>query len=125
VLLARVFADTFNWDTILRLGNSFEDHMVAALRIKDRAQREKELERFEADLKKLRAESRDFASWQALAAVLDKEARSKKIGDALVSLLIPAIRKVQQVADRTEQQQRNLHLAFPLPCTRATRGAIP
>ena len=34
----------------------------------------------------------------------------KQIGDVLVSLLLPAVRKVQSAADRAEQIQRNLHV---------------
>ena len=53
------------------------------------------------------------------------EAKGKAVGDFLISLLLPAAQKVQQAADRTEQMQRNLHVAFALAVYRKDNGSYP
>ena len=53
------------------------------------------------------------------------EARGKLVGDGLVCMLIPAVRKVDQAADRAEQTQRNLQVAFALGAYQRDHGAYP
>jgi hypothetical protein len=47
------------------------------------------------------------------------------IGKILISLMLPAVTKVQDANDRTEQMQRNLHIAFALAAYRADNGRYP
>jgi type II secretory pathway pseudopilin PulG len=49
----------------------------------------------------------------------------KKISEILVTLLLPAVTKIQDAADRIEQTQQNLHLAFALAAYRADKGSYP
>jgi hypothetical protein len=49
----------------------------------------------------------------------------KQIGQIMITLLMPAVRKVQQAHDRSEQIQRNLHVAFALACYRREHGRYP
>jgi len=49
----------------------------------------------------------------------------KYVGDGLVGLLMPAVRKVMGASDRSEQVQRNLHVAFALAAYRADNGRYP
>jgi hypothetical protein len=119
--------NNIDWDPALRTGNRWYDRMVAALRIKDRAAREKELDRIEVDLKTLKKNAADQAD--VVKALLEGkdpgETIGQKMGDVLIGLLMPATRKVQTAADRSEQVQRNQHLAFALAAYRRDTGRYP
>jgi hypothetical protein len=116
-----------DWEPILRNGNRWYDRMTAALRIKDRAGREKEFDKIEEELKALKQEAANRAGvLKALQEGKDpgKEV-SKTIGDILIGLMLPALSKVQTAADRAEQIQRNLHLAFALAAYQRDNGRYP
>jgi hypothetical protein len=116
-----------DWAPALRDGNRWYDRMAAALRHKERARREKELDRIEADLRALKKEATDPASLARL--VVGKgppdKAVGKAIGNVLISLMMPAARKVQSAHDRIEQVQRNLHVAFALAAYEHDHGRYP
>jgi hypothetical protein len=110
-----------DWDSVLRTGNQWYDRLAGALRVKDRAARERQLDQIDKDLKALsQAANRPAAAGGASPA--DK---ARNMGDVMVVLFVPATRKVQQAADRAEQAQRNLHLAFALAAYRADHGRYP
>jgi hypothetical protein len=115
--------DMIDWEPALRNVNKQYDRMAAAMRLKDRADREKELDTIERDLEALVKKNRD------LNKLLKEKAPGKvigqEIGDVLLALLAPAIRKVQSASDRAEQVERNLHLAFALAAYRADTGRYP
>ena len=85
------------------------------------------LSKFEEDLKALKKQATEPENLAKL--VLDKDAprkgAGKVIGDVLIGLLLPAVRKVQSACDRAEQVQRNLRVAFALAAYRADRGRYP
>ena len=54
-----------------------------------------------------------------------RKSRGELIGRVMISLLMPAVIKIQQVSDRSEQIQRNLHIAFALACYRRELGRYP
>jgi hypothetical protein len=56
---------------------------------------------------------------------LGSEGRGEMIGNILIALLLPAFDKVQGAADRCEQGQRNLHVAFALVAYQRDHGAYP
>jgi hypothetical protein len=115
-----------DWTPALRTGNKWYDRMAAGMRVKDRAAREKELDQIESDVKALKMNLVDNGS---LAKLADKNANPKEAGEAignvLISLLIPAVRKVQTAYDRIEQVQRNLQVAFALAAYRSDTGKYP
>jgi hypothetical protein len=94
------------------------------MRVKDRAGREKEFDHLEKDLEGMKKEALDRAD--LLTALLGGRNVGKKvgkeIGDVLISLMLPAVRKVQSAADRSEQVQRNLHVAFALAAYHRDHG---
>ncbi|HEV3444358.1 MAG TPA: hypothetical protein VG099_06930 [Gemmataceae bacterium] len=47
------------------------------------------------------------------------------MGKILVGLMLPAFISVQSAADRCEQEQRNLHLAFTLAAYQRDQGHYP
>jgi hypothetical protein len=125
--LARQHWDKINWDPALRSANRWFDRVTAAMRIKDRRSREKELKQLEMELEKLCANTKDPAkvTTALLLATDPPKALGSLLGDFLVCLLVPAFRKVQESWDRTEQQERNLHLAFALAAYQRDHGRYP
>lgn len=115
-----------DWAIVLRNGNRWYDRMAAALRVKDRAGREKEFDKIDAELKALKKALTDEGDLiKLLAKGPPDKAVAKAAGDVLISLLAPAVRKVQGAADRAEQIQRNLHVAFALAAYRAENKRYP
>jgi hypothetical protein len=116
-----------DWEPALRNGNRWYDRMAAALREEDRAAREKDLNQIEKDVKTLKEAARPPAAFAKL--ILGKDPPDKAvggmIGDILIGLLMPAVRKVQGAYERTEQVRRNLHVAFALAAYRDDHGRYP
>jgi hypothetical protein len=119
--------DGVNWDPALRLANRTYDRMVAALRVKGRAEREKQLQQIDDDLRDQRKEAAkpENVGKLVLALTVMPEKAGEQIGIIAMGLLTPAVRKVQQARDRSEQIQRNLHVAFALACYRREHGRYP
>ena len=117
-----------DWAPALRNGNHWYDRAAAAMRLKDRADREKELDKIEEDLKALRKEVQEPANLAKLISALlnapDKMAGTV-IGDDLIVLLTPAFRQEQNACDRDEQLHRNLQVAFALAAYRRDHGNYP
>jgi RNA polymerase sigma factor (sigma-70 family) len=115
---------SLDWDAILRTGNAWFDRVVAAQRIKDRAQRQKELDRREEELKK-----DALTPAEVIKALRQESGRDKKISKKLAATLIDfsgaAIPWMRRHADWHEQRQRNLHLAFALAAYRGEHKRYP
>src|SRR2546422_117275 len=79
---------------------------------------------FEKELQAVKSKLLDSGELAKIAGGAPEE-KGKAVGDILVSLLIPAVRKVQTASDRTEQIQRNLHVAFALAAYRTEHDAYP
>ncbi len=107
-----VFTPSINWDPAFRNANRWYDRYVAAMRVPDRATREHELAELTSELKKVRSQLQDAGTIKK--AVMGSSERGEIAGDIIITLLLPAVEKVQGAADRCEQQQRDLHLAFAL-----------
>ena len=115
-----------HWDPALRAANRWYDRTSQAMRHADRAVREKQLDDTEEELKKLKKSMTDAAKLKELQGKnTTPEARGQIIGDIMLSLLVPAVRKVNQAGDRGEQIQRNLHLAFALAAHKQEKQAYP
>jgi hypothetical protein len=121
---ARLFTRDLNWDPALRNAKTWYDRFAAALRLQDRGARETELADIIADIKDLRRQTGNPAAI-GRALVGGPSARGERIGNILIALMTPAIEKVQGAADRCEQIQRNLHLAFALAAYRRDNGKYP
>src|SRR5207248_3272065 len=82
-----------------------------------------ELGRIEEELKALR--KKRYSAGARLKLILAKDpakATGEAIGDLLVCLLMPGFHKMRQAADRAEQTQANLRVAFALACYRREPG---
>ena len=122
--LAERILDGIDWDPTLKSANQWYDRLAAALREKDRAAREKKLDQIDMELKKVKAE---YTNGFGLApfALGDGAARGKALGDVLIGLLAPAVRKVSTAADRTRQVEDNVELAFALAWYHREQGHYP
>jgi hypothetical protein len=116
-----------DWEPALRGGNRWYDRLAAALRLKDRAEREKALDQIEEDLKALKKEATSPANLTRLMLMQGKPDKlvGKAIGDVLIGLMMPAARKVQNAHDRADQLQRNLRVAFALAAFQRDHGRYP
>lgn len=115
------------YDPALRKMNRFYDRMTTALRGSDRAVRMRDLDAVVTDLKALKTsvtEANDIAK-TILTSSSIAEAKGKWVGDVLISLIVPATIRVQNAADRREQNERNLHIAFALAAYQADQKRYP
>ena len=60
-----------------------------------------------------------------LALTFSRSERGEKIGVLMLALMVPAIEKFQDAADRIEQVHKNLLVAFALAAYRADVGRYP
>lgn len=115
-----------DWEPALRNGNRWYNRLAAASRSKDRAAREKALDKIEEDIKNTKKELGEPGN---LARLLRKagpdKAVGKMIGEVLTGLMLPAARKVHGAYDRSEQIQRNLRVAFALAAYHHDNGRYP
>ncbi|HKB03568.1 MAG TPA: hypothetical protein VKD90_15200 [Gemmataceae bacterium] len=118
--------EVIDWTPVMKSMNGWYDRMAAAMRMKDRATREKEFDAIEKDLAGIKKEvTGEKLSRQLLAKDGPGEAVGKAIGDVLMALLMPAVRKVHTAYDRAEQAERNLHVALALAAYHAENGRYP
>lgn len=119
--------DSVDWDSLLRAGNVWYDRLVAAHRMKDHAAREREIDRIEQEVKAL---EKDAGTPAAVIEVLRRANTPgndvrKKLEYFLRDYFVALIRWLRQAADRTEQAERNLHVAFALAAYRGEHGRYP
>ncbi len=119
--------DKIDWEPAFRNGNLWYNRIAAASRLKDRSQREREFDKIDEDLKAVKKSATAQAGLvaQVLAGKDPGKSVGTAIGSVMISLWTPAVRKVQNAADRDEQIQRNLHVAFALAAYRADNGRYP
>jgi hypothetical protein len=102
-----------DWDPALKSANKWYDRMAAAMRQPDRAARVKALDQIDADLKDRKKQLTDGGELNR-KLVGNAQERGQALGDVLVGLLLPAVSKIQTAADRGQQLQDNVLLAFAL-----------
>ncbi|HLJ98151.1 MAG TPA: RNA polymerase sigma factor [Gemmataceae bacterium] len=119
--------DALDWNAILRAGNRWYDRTGAALQIADRAAREKELDRLEAELEagmKNAGTAAEITKALRRSENFDPEV-SNDLGIVLLDYFQRDIRRMKKAADRAEQVRRNLHVAFALAAYRDDHGRYP
>jgi hypothetical protein len=115
-----------DWDPALRNGNEWYDRLVATMRLKDRNEREKKFAQIKAELEKLQKSNSE--PWGQLKILLAKDtlkAAGKAISVVMLSLIVPALHKMRETADRVEQMHANVQLAFALACYQREHGRYP
>gem|GEM_PF-2960407 len=112
-----------NWNPILRECNRSVDELVAVLREKDRAKREKLLQRLHEKQKA----NEDTTKADDLQPILNKMKSDEKTKFLLRSFnaRVKSVHAIQSAVDRSEQIQRNLQIAFALAAYRRAEGKYP
>src|SRR5262249_16928653 len=102
-----------DWDQALRKGNRWYDRLVAPAREKDPNSRKEKADQIEADLKALK---KNFVDKGRFAGLLfgDAGKKGEVIGDMVACLLVPAVGRLASAADRYQQIQDNVIVAFAL-----------
>jgi hypothetical protein len=110
-------------------GKLWYDRMVAAMRKPNRVERNLALDALDAELKAMKqGYDKDMERLRKSLVEDPKEvgpAVAKALGDVLVCLVAPAVRKVQEAGDRQLQIQANLHTAFALVAYQREHGKYP
>lgn len=118
--------ELLDWTVVMQTMNARYDRLEAALRTTDRAARLKAFEKFEDELKAVKKEYGDEAKIKTIMEGKDAgKALGKALGEVLMSLLSPAIQKVQQAYDRGAQVSANLQIAFALAVHQKETGKYP
>jgi hypothetical protein len=123
----RKILEALDWTTIMRVMNKWYDRMAVAMRVADRQAREKEFDKIDEELLAVKKKAAEAGNLTKLLQGKDApgEAAGTVIGEYLMALLMPAVRKVQMAHDRAEQSDRNLRVAFALAAYRADQGRYP
>jgi hypothetical protein len=112
-----------DWDPALKSANHWYDRIVAAMRQSDRTTRVKALDEIEADVKATK--KRLVEGELSKIIVGNAPERGQALGDILIGLLLPAVTKVAQSADRGRQMQDNVLMAFALAAYRSDNRRYP
>jgi len=120
---SRLFTRSINWDPAFRKANRWIDRYVAALRIEDRSARQREMNAITLDLKTLKQKVSGLGWLEK--SMMGSERRGEMIGNIIIGLMMPAVDKIRSSADRTEQVQRNLDVAFALAAFQRDHGRYP
>ena len=116
----------FDWDVPLRIGNEWYDRFAKAARIEDAVERLQAIGGIETDLKALVAGARDTspAAWAGLI-FSPRSAASKKIGDVMVSLLLPALEAALNAEHRNHTKHTLVRLSLALADYRDEHRKFP
>lgn len=124
---AKLIRARVDYEPALRNTNRWYNRIVKSLRVEDRPTREKQLKQIHADLLELKKKTQESmpGMLELLGAKDSDKIRGEWIGNILISLMLPAFNRVQSAADRCEQSQNNLYLAFALAAYRRDHGCYP
>jgi hypothetical protein len=118
-----------DWRPAFRTGDLWYDRMADAARLRDRANRVEAFGKIDREMRHMRSdfvpETSNLRNRLMSGEGKLGEKLGKAVGDLLISLLLPAVGKVQGAYDRAEQTQRNLHVAFALEAYRRDEGRYP
>jgi hypothetical protein len=122
--IVNLFLQGGDWDPVLRHTNAWYDRLVAVMRLRDRAVRDKHLRNLEVELKSRKANllQRDSVATLVLGG---SEGRGKVFSDLMTSVMTPAFIKVLDANDRTTQNDANLKVAVALERYERDHGRYP
>src|SRR5262245_14197850 len=120
---SRLFTRSIDLDPAFRNANRMFDRLVDAGRLPARASRQAEFGAITQDIIEMKAAVSELTPLERAAA--DRTRRGEFIGNVVIGLLLPAYEKIYDAADRTEQSERNVQVAFALAAYRADHGKYP
>jgi hypothetical protein len=115
--------DGIEWDPGLRNANRWYDRLGTAMREKDCGERQKKLAQIDEELTALK--QRFAKSGFADLFTRDAKERGATLGKVMIGLLLPGTTKAQGSADRGEQTERNLCIAFALAAYQRDNSRYP
>jgi hypothetical protein len=118
-----------DWAPALRDCNHWFDRLVAAMRVKDRVDREKQLEKIKQDIVALEVGPSESAKLAEILLGPPDKTVSKAISRAIngigFGLFPPFFGKAQSAHDRDVQVHRNVQIAFALAAYHRDHGDYP
>jgi hypothetical protein len=114
-----------DWNEILHLGNSWYDRMADALRKPIRAKRKTAMGKIDEDVRKLAQKTKDIKSLALSMLGSPRQALSRRFGETLVALVLPAVSAAVDAEDRGAMQFELTRIAFALAEYRADHGSYP
>lgn len=115
-----------DWDVVLKRGNEAYDELVAILEMKDVAKRRDKLAEFDQKWTAIRS---DFTTSSLMKEYLRTGSASsvvtERMADAMIALLTPALRGVDNAQLRSLQTNENLMLAMQLAKFKVRTGSYP
>jgi hypothetical protein len=117
--------ERIDWAPVLQTMNTWYDRHVAALRLKDRAEREKAFDKIHEELNGALEGVGSRSELLKLATKKGNKTAGKKLGDIFASTFLPATGRVLERQDRSTQVARNLSVAFALAAFRADNNRYP
>jgi len=119
----KLFTRSVDYDPAFRLFHDYFDRCVVAARLPERADRKPEMEKLIEEVKQMKIEAGNLIGLEN--AGFSKSTRGEGIGKIILSRMLPHFGKVQDAADRMEQAEQNLHVAFSLAAFRSDNGRYP
>ncbi len=115
-----------NWSVVLKKGNDAYDELVAALRIEDVEKRRTKLAEIDQKWNEVRS---NYTALSLMTEYLKTGSASAvvtdRMADAMIALLLPALRAVDTAQLRSLQTHQNLLLAFQLQKFKLKTGSYP
>jgi hypothetical protein len=123
-ILDRASKSAFDWDLILKNGNSWYDRLVKIAGIEDRKEQLKELAQFDDDAKQLGASAKT-GRLLLQGLIAPRETVSRQIADALLALLMPAVEAALKAERRNLTRHTLVQLGFSLADYQDEHKAFP
>jgi hypothetical protein len=112
---------SLDWRPVLRDANKLYDRLTAAARLPSRAERQREFQKIDEELKAIRKEVKDGPNERTDFSKMP----AKQIGTVLIGLMLPALDKVRTSQDRATQAALNVRVACALAAYHADHGRYP
>ena len=122
-VLDQMLSRSIDFDPAFRAVNDLFDRCEAASRQSDRQSRKEAMADIHDDVNDRKAAAGSPGAVTRLT--MSRADRGERIGNVVIGLLLPAIGKLMDAADRSEQSQANLRVAVALAAYRAETGRYP
>ena len=123
---AKEAMEKVDWVTVMQTMNGWYDRMSDAMKQKDRAARGRAFDKINEEFKAAKKEVADPENVKKLLKGKDAgKVVGRALGNVLMSLLSPAVEKVQQSHDRVTQVSANLQIAFAMAAYKSDEGRYP